>query len=96
MIAINEQNPPEPNLDNIVLVVTVERPTLANPDGLVSLSVLRRGDIEESKDVESATAGPANEETIEAIIRDLRSYVANGRKALANEIGRDEIGGKSL
>jgi len=98
MIALSPHKPFDKDSDNLMLVVTVDRPSKKTPQGRISLcATLKPNPDEDPEYFEEAAKGPINEETIEAIIRDLRSYVANGRKALANEIGRqDESGGKSL
>jgi hypothetical protein len=98
MIALSPPKPFDKDSDNLMLVVTIDRPSKEVPQGRISLcATLKPNPDEDPEHFEDAAAGPINEETIEAIIRDLRSYVANGRKSLANDIGRDEeTGGKSL
>jgi hypothetical protein len=84
--------PPHPPGVDLTLVISISRPTPDIPEGYVCMTAHPKPQKpgESIEQMEDAADGPLNEATIEAVIRDLRSYAANGRKAFANEIERDD------
>jgi hypothetical protein len=96
MIALKDEKPDGPR-DSLLLAISIERPSEQIPEGYVCMTAHFKSIDPEHPAIafEDATDGPLTEETIESLIRDLRSYVANGRKAFTNDVERgEEPGGR--
>ena len=88
LYAADESDEPRPDL---VLVITISQPTPKSPDGYLCMTAHHRTSSKEKplEPFEEAADGPINARTEKALIADIRSYVANGRKALANRTKPD-------
>jgi hypothetical protein len=86
-------------LEDLVLVITLDRPTEDRPEGYMSMTAHTnpRNSEQSPKMSEDAADGAITEATVQAIVRDLRSYIATGRKAFVNDVGRgDDADGRVL
>jgi hypothetical protein len=95
MIAPTKPQQPEP-LQNLVLAITIDRPSAAYPNGYICMTAHTKPNPGGNEAVlyEDAADGEINQKTVEAVIRDLQSYVINGRKAFANDVDRDDERGR--
>ncbi len=92
------QPPPDQPPENLVLVITIDRPSPSLPEGYMSMTAhVKPGNPKQPPaQFEDAADGAVTEATIEAIVRDLRSYIATGKKAFINETRRgQEPGGRT-
>ena len=78
--------------DNLVLTISIDRPSAEFPEGYLCMTAHLKSNDPNHPAIafEDAADGPLTAETLESLICDLRSYVANGRKAFVNEIQRDD------
>jgi hypothetical protein len=89
----DETDDPRPDL---MLVISIGRPTPKSPDGYMCMSAhARTGSKDKPLELfEDAANGPINARTEKALIADIRSYIANGRKAFANRTKADQPQGR--
>ena len=78
--------------DNLLLAISIHRPSKDFPEGYICMTAHVKSPDPQHPAIafEDATDGPMTEETLESLIRDLRSYFVNGRKAFVNELGHDD------
>jgi len=81
---------------DLVLVITISRPTPKSPDGYLCMTAHHRTSSNEKplELFEDAADGPINARTEKALIADIRSYIANGRKAFANRTKANQPQGR--
>jgi hypothetical protein len=98
MIApVHPIKPSEPHPD-LMLVISIDRPSPENPHGFMCLTAHRKTGSKEEPliDFEDGPDGAIDSKTEEAIIADIRSYIAKGRKSLVNETKKDQGKGRSF
>lgn len=69
-------------MDDIRLSIRIKRPSLANERGYIGMEMSNMRPLEGEQHTrgEDAADGEHSEETLERVIRDIRSYFKTGRK----------------